>query len=246
MTPAEKLTCTSPSCPGNIRTPGSALASLSASAVARTWRGGPDRYMVSSGIQLLVVRHDQRVGELDPESVATVLGEGVELADQADGALELEVVVERLRHQFDVVVTELVVHDVANPVEPEQRRVELHDDIDIVFVDEVLGDGLDLVGWAAMEGGQRDGVGDRGRKREVGERGEGLRNLRAESLDLAEASPIARMNPATLSVWMPARSYPTERSNTCAPVSGPRWSASGSHRRRISMIIHALTYSSRL
>ena len=50
VTPAENETITSPSWPGTASTPGSAVLNRSSTAVARTCNGGPETYIVSSGI----------------------------------------------------------------------------------------------------------------------------------------------------------------------------------------------------
>jgi len=118
--------------------------------------------------------------------MAVVECEAVELVDQRDRPIERQVVLERLRDQLDVPVPERVVDDGAHALGPEQRRVELDDDVDVVTGDEVLRDRLDLVGRAAVERRQRDRVGDVCRELEVAEPGEHrvVGDLRAQSLDL--------------------------------------------------------------
>ncbi len=83
------------------------------------WAGQVHRLV---GHAALVVVDDQRVGELDAEPVAPIGRVVGELVDQGDGTIELQVVVERLRHQLHVVVAELAVHDLVDPVVAEQRR----------------------------------------------------------------------------------------------------------------------------
>ncbi len=108
---------------------------------------------------LLGVVDHQRVGQLDPELSAAILGVLVELLDQLDTAIELEICLERGLLHRDVGVAQFIVDDPRDDGIPEQGRVQLDDDIELVFIDQVLGDRFDLLGRTTVERRQRERVG---------------------------------------------------------------------------------------
>ena len=48
-------------------------------------------------------------------------------------------------------VAKLLLHDLADTTEAEQRGIELHNHIEFVMLHQELGDGLNLIGRATME-----------------------------------------------------------------------------------------------
>ena len=156
---------------------------------------------------LLVVVDNQRVGQLDTETMAAILGVLIEFLNERDRAFEMQVVLEGFRDESHVVVAEVTVHDSGHACRAKQRRVELDDHVKVVRVDQMLGDLLNFVRWASVERGQCDGVGDDRRELDVGKLGEHAArvcgNLGSQSFDLRarvahrvdEARHLRRLDP---------------------------------------------------
>ena len=89
-----------------------------------------------------------------------VVGRGREGADQADGAAVLEVMVKDSIGDADVAVAQAVVEDLQNAVAAQEGGVELDGGVQPAVDQQVAGDGLDLVGRAAVHGGQGHVVAD--------------------------------------------------------------------------------------
>ena len=84
---------------------------------------------------------------------------------------------------MDLAVAQVVVEDVQHGVLAQQGGIELDEGVQPSLRQHVAGDGLDLVGWAAMHGGQGDRVGELGGDGEFGNQGIGDLGLELGDLD---------------------------------------------------------------
>ena len=139
--------------------------------------------LLGGGQEAARVLDDQRVGELHPEGEPQ-LPRGVpqpadDLHRLAPGRVALE---GALRHR-EVVVAQLVVEQLPGDLGPQQHRVELDDAVEPVLAHEEVDDALDLVRRAAVEGGQRQGVGEPVGVVEIAQRPALFGDLPAQALD---------------------------------------------------------------
>ena len=104
--------------------------------------------------------------------------------DEVDGPADLEVLDEGEPVEADVLVCEVALEQLDDAGEPEQGRVELDDHVEAVPVHQMPDHGFDLVRRAAVEGGERQGVGYPAGKVVVAEPSERRWDQRAETLDL--------------------------------------------------------------
>ena len=136
--------------------------------IVMTCSGGPDRYITSSVKKVRwffttsVLLHFT-ASRRPRSSRATSWSRGI----IAQRIRELQVLVERLRRRLDLRVAHDVVQQVVHRLPAEQRGVQLDADVDAHLGEEVGDDPLDLVGRAAVEGRQRDGVADAGGEGQV-------------------------------------------------------------------------------
>ena len=126
------------------------------------------------------VGDDERVRDLEPEAEAEARGLGREVLRDRDGAVPVQVLVERGLSDRDPRVAEPPVQDLLDFLVSEQRRVELHDRVKTSLEKQVAPDRVDLVGRTAVERRKRDRVRQPGRARHVGEATEGSRELAAQ------------------------------------------------------------------
>ena len=147
------------------------LRKRATSAIASGCSGGPGEvhHSLARRKEAPVVLDHQRVGELHAEAAAASRGEGGEAFDHIDDLGPFRVLVVDPFGDLDVVVAERAVQDGFDLVAAEQGRIELDDDVEADLADEVPDDRLDLARRAAVEGRERQRVGDAGRKRQVAE-----------------------------------------------------------------------------
>ena len=106
--------------------------------------------------QLTAGRVDREgVGELEAELYAGPIGQSLEPLEHRDGVLPLQVLVEVVLVEHDVIIAHGI-QGVAGGAVAEDRRVALDEGVDLLFGDQVGGDPLDLIGRAAVEGGEGD------------------------------------------------------------------------------------------
>ncbi len=101
----------------------------------------------------------QGVGQLDREAQAVLVGAALERAQQVEGGVVLEVVLEGLVGDLHLPAQRLV-EQVAQALGAQQRRVQLDGGVQLALVEQVEADLLDLPGRAAVHGRQGDVVGD--------------------------------------------------------------------------------------
>ena len=127
---------------------------------------------LGGGEERPVVLDHERVRELHLEPAPARAGQLREAVGHLQGLSPLQVLVEVLRPRADLVVAEDVVQQPVHGLPAEQRRVELHGDVDVHLGEEEADDALDLARRAAVEGGERDLVGERRGELEIPEAGE--------------------------------------------------------------------------
>ena len=112
------------------------------------------------GGQLVLLHvHREGVGELQAELQAVLLGQGQQAAEHGNGIRVLEVVVKVELAELDIVIAHGVQNGPGGLI-AQNGGIALDEGVQVLLPDQVGGDGLDLRGRAAVEGGDRDGVGD--------------------------------------------------------------------------------------
>ncbi len=143
-----------------------------------------------------VVLDDERVGELHPEAAPERGRLLAQAAHQPGHAVPGGVPLEGGVRDGEVAVAQAVVEDGPQLARPEQRGVELHDDVEPQLLQQEGGDALDLVGRAAVEGGEGERVGDAGREGQLAEAGPASRDLAPQPVDQRRGVPHPGQEPA--------------------------------------------------
>ena len=145
---------------------------------------------------LLVVLDHQRVGELQREAPAVLIGDALEPWNQVQGLIELQVVLECRWMQLDLAVAQHVVQQVADLFLAEQRGVELDADVAPHLYQQEGNDAFDFPGGAPVKGGETDRVADAGGKGQVAVALEFTGKLGAQRFDL-RGGVAHGLNPGT-------------------------------------------------
>ncbi len=130
-----------------------------------------------------MILDDERVGELDAEPQAEPGGRGPEPLDERDGLVPGRVALERGRRHPNLTVAQHVVQQAGRLGRPEQHGIQLDRDVQAHLAQQELDDVANLGRRAAVEGAQRERVGDAGRVVEVAPRAELVRDLRPQPID---------------------------------------------------------------
>ena len=97
------------------------------------------------------------VGELDPEGEPLLGPQRHQAGQHRLGLIQLEVVIERLFAQTNVIKA-AGIEDLAHPRVAQQGRVEFDEGVEPLLFQHVAADGLNLVGRAAVHGGEGNAV----------------------------------------------------------------------------------------
>ncbi len=115
----------------------------------------------------LVVGHGQGVAELDAKGQAALGGDLLQRADQLHCPLVPQVVLKDSVRDAGLGKAEVVVEDASHSLPAQQGRVQLDKSVQAALFDQVAGNAFDLLGRAAVHGGQGDVVRDSGRDLDV-------------------------------------------------------------------------------
>ena len=105
--------------------------------------------------------HGEGVGQLQTEFQAVLSRQSQQAAEHGNGVLVLQIFLEMVVIKGNVVIAHTV-QDGPGGLVAQDGRIALDEGVQMLLLNEVRGNALDLIRWAAVEGGDRHAAGDMG------------------------------------------------------------------------------------
>ncbi len=118
--------------------------------------------------RVAMIRHRQRVAELDAEGQIPLRRDRLEVLDQLQRTVILQIVVEDRVGDVDRGEPQALVQDLHHPRLAQQRGIEFDEGVQPALLHQILGDLLDLIRRAAVHCREGDAVDDPGRNLKIG------------------------------------------------------------------------------